>query len=135
MKFSSNIIDADIDPILENTMIFHIKSEDHTLGNMLAEKIREFLDNSASSLNNFVAYQKDHPLSNVLILKIKIDPSSTSLTHIKIFQMCIDELLSQFEFLLKNWHSSSKTEFKPHVRQKLSKKISPVRKKKLDNSA
>lgn len=109
------------DPILSDTMIMRVAKEDHTLGNMLAEKLRTLLDQSPSS-KNFVAYQKEHPLQDTLILKLKIDPSKVHMTHSQVFQSCVSQLLDDVLNLEKNWLNS--IGLKPAARKKYTKKNS-----------
>ena len=71
----AQIVTKDIDNVLQNTVTLQIFGEDHTLGNLLAYRLRRSLKNIKDSPQNFVSYQKKHPLESVLILKVKSETS------------------------------------------------------------
>ena len=96
-----DIMSRETDQVLTNTVIYTIQNEDHTLGNLLASKIRQYTNlKIANSSHNFVSYQKKHPLECVLIIKIKLDDQLAQ-SHDDILKKSCMELVNDIDNLHK----------------------------------
>ena len=91
------------DSVMEKAVCFRVHGEDHTLGNMLREKvfaIQERLSKEKDS--SYVAYDRVHPLESTLVLKVK-NADDIKLTPEEIVVAGCDELLSDLGKLGKAW--------------------------------
>ena len=90
------------DSILPGGTTFNIRNEDHTLGHLLTQKIRQIQDASPST-DHYVAYQKAHPLENVLVLKVRNDVLCLKLSAADTLLEACRQLDNDFSTLTKEW--------------------------------
>lgn len=102
-KNNQDFFSLNADPVLNNTLVMRLSGEGHTLGNMLAEQMRTILQKQFPSDENFISYQKVHPLEEALILKIKLSANS-KISHSALIGQTCSELADIFHKLEKFWH-------------------------------
>lgn len=112
LNIEASSIVKSTDPVLENTVLYEIPFEDHTLGNMTAQKCRDFLDMKGKSPKNYVAYKKLHELEEKLIIKLKIDDEKIQMSHDLVVSSAMKLLVNDLESLEKNWRVAIKKALK-----------------------
>ena len=79
-----------IDPFVQNSGIFRITKEDHTIGNIIHYKLLTLKDVI------FCAYKKPHPLEHFIILKII---TNGKLTPLQALDCCLKDLYIELSIL------------------------------------
>ena len=92
-----------IDPLIPNFGLFRIIEEDHTIGNVIHNKLLE------SKGVIFCAYKKPHPLENFIILKIA---TNELLTPVQALDSCLKDLYIELSILEENFNKSIKKKSK-----------------------
>ncbi len=90
------------DSVLLGGTTFTIRNEDHTLGHLLTQKVREIQD-TAPSADHYAAYQKAHPLETLLVLKVRIDINKIKKSAVDVLLQACDQLSLEFISLLREW--------------------------------
>lgn len=85
-----NKIKVKKDLIFPNLAIFRLAKEDHTIGNVIHQKLLTFKDVL------FCAYKKPHPLENFVIFKIM---TNENLTPFQALDCCLKDLYIELSVL------------------------------------
>ena len=85
-----NKIKVKKDLSLPNLAVFRLSKEDHTIGNVIHQKLLTFKDVL------FCAYKKPHPLENFVIFKIM---TNENLTPFQALDCCLKDLYIELSVL------------------------------------